>query len=200
MKVILIEDQKLLSSTLARALQQSGDIEVAAISDKATDALELCRKHDPEAVIMDVFTREGNGIEYTARLKKAFPRIKVLLMTGVEDGRLVQEAEKAGADLFVWKDLPLEDLLDFIRNAKKPYRVFPDIYTAEQRQSQFSDTDIRILQLLARGRSSREIAEELFLAYGTVRLYISRMYAATGLKSRAQLVAYALSCGLIESL
>lgn len=200
MKVILIEDQKLLSSTLARALQQSADIEIVAISDKADDALELCRKHNPEVVIMDVFTREGNGIECTAQLKKVFPQIKVLIMTGVEDSRLIQEAEKAGADLFVWKNLSLEDLLDFIRNAKKPYRIFPDIYSAEQRQSQFSDTDLRILHLLARGKSTREIAAELFLAYGTVRLYISRMYAATGLKSRAQLVAYAIRCGLIGSL
>lgn len=198
MKVILIEDQKLLSSTLARALQQGSDIEIAAISDKADDALELCRKHNPDVVIMDVFTREGNGIECTARLKQVFPQIKVLIMTGVEDSRLVQEAEKAGADLFVWKNLSLDDLLDFIRNAKKPYRIFPDVYSAGQRQAQFTDTDLRILHLLARGKSSREIAAELFLAYGTVRLYISRMYAATGLKSRAQLVAYALRCGLIE--
>lgn len=198
MKVILIEDQKLLSSTLARALQQGSDIEIAAISDKADDALELCREHNPDVVIMDVFTREGNGIECTARLKQVFPQIKVLIMTGVEDSRLVQEAEKAGADLFVWKNLSLDDLLDFIRNAKKPYRIFPDVYSAGQRQAQFTDTDLRILHLLARGKSSREIAAELFLAYGTVRLYISRMYAATGLKSRAQLVAYALRCGLIE--
>jgi DNA-binding NarL/FixJ family response regulator len=199
MKVVLIEDQYLLSSTLVHALEQSADIEVAAVSDKASDAWELCRKHNPDVVIMDVYTREGNGIECTAQIKRDFPQIKVLIMTGVEDSRLVRAAEKAGADLFVWKNLSLDELLDFIRNAKRPYRIFPAVPSEEPLSAKFTDTDIRILRLLAQGKSTREIAADLFLAYGTIRLYISRMYASTGLKSRAQLVTYALRCGLIES-
>lgn len=194
----MIEDQKLLSSTLIKALEQSSDIEIAGQSDKASDVLQLCKNHNPDIVIMDVFTKDGNGIEYTGQLKQAFPDIKVLIMTGVEDERLVQAAEEAGADLFVWKNLSLDELTEFVRNAKKPYRIFPSVSSHPQEPVKFSDVDIRILNLLARGKSSKEIAAELFLGYGTVRLYISRMYTATGFKSRAQLVAYALRCGLIE--
>lgn len=199
MKVVLIEDQKLLSSTLIKALEQSSDIEIAGQSNKASDVLQLCKTHNPDVVIMDVFTKDGNGIEYTGQLKQAFPDIKVLIMTGVEDERLVQAADEAGADLFVWKNLSLDELTEFVRNAKKPYRIFPRVSSHPQEPVKFSDVDIRILNLLARGKSSKEIAAELFLGYGTVRLYISRMYTATGFKSRAQLVAYALRCGLIES-
>ncbi len=122
MKVILIEDQTLLSSTLAKALEQSPDIEIAGMSDKATEAMQLCRKYDPDVVIMDVFTKEGNGIECTARLKRAFPHIKVLIMTGVEDDRLVQ-ADEAGADLFVWKNLSLDKIGGFL-NIRHNMRVF----------------------------------------------------------------------------
>lgn len=197
-KVVLIEDQSLLSSTLARALEQSGDIEVAALSEKASDAVKLCGEHSPDVVVMDVFTKEGSGIEYTAQVKKLFPHIKVLIMTGVEEAALVQAADEAGADLFLWKNVTLDELLGFIRNAKKPYRIFPAISPSDPPAVKFSDMDIRILRLLALGKSSREIAADLFLAYGTVRLYISRMYAATGLRSRAQLVAYALRSGLID--
>ncbi len=197
-KVVLIEDQSLLSSTLAKALEQSGDIEVAALSEKASDALELCRKYNPDVVVMDIFTKEGSGIKYTAQIKKLFPQIKVLIMTGVEEAALVQAAEEAGADFFLWKNVTLDELLHFIRNAKKPYRIFPAIPPGDLERVKFSDMDIRILRLLALGKSSREIAAELFLAYGTVRLYISRMYAATGLKSRAQLVTHALRSGLID--
>lgn len=199
MKVVLIEDQNLLSSTLVKALEQNLDIEIAGMSDKASDAMQLCGRYNPDVVIMDVFTKDGNGIECTAQLKLVFPHIKVLIMTGVEDERLVQAADEAGADLFVWKNLSLDELVDFIRNAKKPYRVFPSVHCDALNSVKFSDMDIRILRLLAQGKTSREIAAELFLAYGTVRLYISRMYTATGFKSRAQLVTYALRCGLIES-
>lgn len=198
MKVVLIEDQNLLSSTLIKALEQSPDIEIAGQSEKASDAIQLCKTHKPDIVIMDVFTKDGNGIEYTAQLKQIFPDIKVLIMTGVEDDRLVRAAEEAGADMFVWKNLSLDELTEFIRSAKKPYRIFPSVHSDSQKPVSFSDADICILRLLAQGRSSREIAAELFLAYGTVRLYISRMYTATGFKSRAQLVAYALRCGLID--
>jgi DNA-binding NarL/FixJ family response regulator len=199
MKVVLIEDQNLLSSTLIKALEQSPDIEIVGQSAKAVDAMLLCQKHSPDIVIMDVYTKEGNGIECTAQLKQIFPEIKVLIMTGIEDERLVRAAAEAGADLFVWKNLSLDELVEFIRNAKKPYRVFPSVQNDSPMPHRFSDVDTRILQLLAQGKSSREIATELFLGYGTVRLYISRMYTATGFKSRAQLVAYALHCGLIES-
>lgn len=199
MKVVLIEDQHLLSSALIRALEQSPDIRIEAQSDKASDVMALCEEHHPDIVIMDVFTKDGNGIEYTARLKQYFPDVKVLVMTGVEDERLVRAAEEAGADLFVWKNLCLDELTEFIRGSKKPYRVFPSVAPANSGPPEFSDTDIRILNLLAQGKSSREIAAALYLGYGTVRVYISQMYAATGLKSRAQLVAYALRCGYIES-
>lgn len=198
MRVVLIEDQALLSSTLALALAQSTDIEIVAQSDKASEALELCAIHMPDMVLMDVFTSEGNGIACTAAIKKKYPSIKVLIMTGVEDERLVKAASDAGADIFTWKNLSVEELTDLVRYAKRPYRVFPNIAQKQEKSAEFSQVDLRILKLLARGRTSREIAEELYLGYGTVRLYISRMYASSGMKSRAQLVAYALRTGLIE--
>lgn len=198
MKIVLIEDQNLLSSTLIKALEQNQDIQIVGQSDKASDVMRLCETHKPDIVIMDIFTKDGNGIEFTRVLKQVLPEIRVLIMTGVEDNRLVQAAEEAGADLFVWKNLSLDELTEFIRNAKKPYRIFPSVNRDSLKPIRFSDVEIRILGLLARGKTSREIASELFLSYGTVRLYISRMYTATGFKSRAQLVAYALRCGLID--
>lgn len=198
MRVVLIEDQALLSSTLALALAQSADIEIVAQSDKASEALELCSIHMPDMVLMDVFTNEGNGIACTAAIKKKYPSIKVLIMTGVEDERLVKAASDAGADIFTWKNLSVEELTDLVRYAKRPYRIFPNVAQKQEKFAEFSQVDLHILKLLARGRTSREIAEELYLGYGTVRLYISRMYASSGMKSRAQLVAYALRTGLIE--
>ena len=196
MKVILIEDQNLLASALASALDKD-DIELVGQSDKASDVLNLCRELAPDLVIMDVYTKEGNGIEYTARLKKTYPKTKVLVISGMNDDRLIQAAEEAGADFFAWKDLALDDLLDMVRNSKKPYRIFPNADLEQKESARLSHVDMKIISLLANGKSTREIADELYLGYGTVRLYISRLYTVTGLKSRAQLVAYALRLGLI---
>jgi DNA-binding NarL/FixJ family response regulator len=197
MKVLLIEDQALLGSALAKALGQSQEIELIGFSDKASEALALCCSLSPDIVIMDIFTVDGNGIECTALIKREFPLIKVLILTGVEDDRLVKAAEAAGADLFAHKSISLDDLLELLRNAHKPYRIFPRISAEAMAMPALSDLELRILQLLAKGKTSREVASELFLSYGTVRVYISRMYATTGMKSRAQLVAYALRCGMI---
>lgn len=199
MRVLLIEDQNLLSSTMVTALENAPDIEIVGQSEKASEAMELCMNLRPDIVIMDIFTKEGNGIECTAQIKKAFPDTKVLVITGVEDERMVHAAEEAGADLFAWKSMSLDELTELIRYAKKPYRVFPRVQSESLKSAKFSAVDTQIINLLAQGKTSKEIAEELFLGYGTVRLYISRMYASTGFKSRAQLVAYALRSGLIES-
>lgn len=119
-------------------------------------------------------------------------------MTGIEDDGLVEAAEKAGVDIFIRKNLSLDELIGFIINAKLPYRIFPKLHS-DFLPIKFSDSDINILRLLALGKTSSEIASELFLTTGTVRLYISRMYTQTGLKSRAQLVAYGLRYGLITN-
>lgn len=196
MRIVLIEDQILLRDTLIKALAQTRDIELAGHSDRASDVIELCKEHKPDVVLMDVFTKDGNGIDYTKLLKESFPDIKVFIMTGVEDDNLVKAAEKAGADIFLWKNLSLDELVSFIQNADMPYRIFPRL-RSESLPVKLSKTDISILGLLALGKSSEEIAAEMYLTTGTVRVYISRMYTETGAKSRAQLVAYGLQNGLI---
>lgn len=199
MRIVVIEDQSLLASTLVQALQLEDEIEVVGQSDKASDALHLCADKRPDLVLMDIYTKEGNGIEVTARLKQEFPEIKVFIMTGVNHQHLVHAAEVAGADMFVWKDLSFSDLVQFIRTAKKSYRIFPSSVGKTSGSVKLSAVDLKILALLAAGKTSQEIADALFLSNGTVRHYISRMYGTTGLNSRAQLVGYALSQGLIES-
>jgi len=199
MNVVYIEDQNLLASTLVKAINQIPDIDIVAQSDKASDALKLCQIHHPDLVIMDIFTNDGDGIEYTSRIKQAFPEIKVLILTGVEQDWLVKAAEEAGADLFARKNLSLNELTELIQYAQKPYRVFPQIRRDAIKPVNFSELEIKIILLLAKGKSSKEIAAELFLSYGTVRIYISRMFTTTGLKSRAQLVAFALKNSIISN-
>ena len=198
MKVILIEDQVLLSTTLKKALEQVPDIQVVAQSDKAVEVIDLCKKHKPDIVIMDIFTNKGNGLDYISPIKQGFPNTKVFIITGVENEQLLLSAEKAGADLFAWKNIPLDELTDLIKYSKKSYRVFPKISKQPQKIKSLSDIEIKIIRLLSQGKSTKEVAAELYLEYGTVRVYISHMFTKVGVKSRAQLVAYASNCGLIN--
>lgn len=198
MNVVLIEDQTLLRSTLITALSQLPAYRLAAYSDKASDAVRLCQAHHPDLVIMDIFTNDGNGIDCAAEVKRLFPSVKIMILTGVEDDRLVKAAEDAGVDLFAHKSLSLEEFVQLLGNAEKPYRIFPARKTVDTNYPEFTRLEIQMLELLAKGRTSREIASELYLGYGTVRVYISRMYAATGMKTRAQLVAYAIGNGIIK--
>ena len=197
MKILLIEDQVLLSTTLTKALEQVPDFQVVAQSDKAVEALKLCEKFRPDIVIRDIFTAEGNGLDYISCIKQKFPNIKVLIITGVENEQLLLAAEKAGADLFAWKNIQIDELTDLIRYSKKPYRVFPNKLSQTKQRINLSDIEIKIIKLLSQGKSTKEIAAELYLEYGTIRVYISHMFTKIGVKSRAQLVAYASNCGLI---
>lgn len=199
MRILIIEDQTLLGHTLAATLRSVPECEVVGLSERASEAPALCASLHPDLVIMDVYTKDGNGIEYAAHLKKDYPHIKVLILTGVEDNGLIKAAENAGVDVFLQKSTDIDNLVEIMHCALKNYRVFPGCAAGTAPATVFSNLEIRILELLAQGRSAREIAADLFLSYGTIRVYISRMYSTTGCKSRANLIAYALRQGVILS-
>lgn len=200
-RILIIEDQMLLCDTLINALEGNRDFEIAGASECADQALELCKTCRPDIVLMDIYTRSGNGIEATRAIKSEMPQVKVLILSAFGDESNIQSAMEAGADGYVVKDVQLNELLSIIRDTMRKYRIFPAqkevAKAAGQSRAVFSDTELNILHLLREGKTAREISELLFLSYGTVRNYISRMLLRYGFKDRLQLVIFAASEGCL---
>lgn len=200
-RILIIEDQMLLSDTLMTALAGSQDFEIVGASECADQALELCKTRNPDIVLMDIYTRSGNGIDAARAIKSEIPQIKVLILSAFGDENNIQNAMDIGADGYVLKDVQLGELISIIRDTVHKYRIFPAQKEAGKAAGQiravFSDTELSIIHLLLEGKTAREISKLLFLSHGTVRNYISRMLLRYGFKDRLQLVMFAASEGCL---
>lgn len=198
-KLIVIEDQKILLDSLADSLSMAEDIEIVSTSTKASEIVELCEFFHPDMVLMDICNEEGHsGISETVKLKEKFPEIKVVLMTAMPDVSFIEDARKAGADSFVYKNVSRVELLNNLRKTMQNYNSYP----AEERGTQVMELDLTdrefdILRLVCKGLNRKEIAEALFLSENTVRNNINRILTKTGYASIAQLAIFAVSKGYI---
>lgn len=200
-RILIIEDQMLLCDTLMVALADNQDFEIIGASECADQALELCKTKKPDIVLMDIYTRSGNGIDAARTIKAEMPQVKVLILSAFGDENNIQNAMDVGADGYVLKDVQLDELISIIRNTMQKYRIFPVKKEAGKATGQikavFSDTELSIIYLLTEGKTAREISELLFLSHGTVRNYISRMLLRYGFKDRLQLVMFAAREGCL---
>lgn len=200
-RILIIEDQMLLCDTLMRALTDNQDFEIAGASECADQALELCKTCNPDIILMDIYTRSGNGIEAAKTIKAQMPHVKVLILSAFGDENNIQSAMDAGADGYVLKDIQLGELISIIQDTMQKYRIFPAQKetgkAACQSKAVFSETELNIISLLMEGKTAREISELLFLSHGTVRNYISRMLLRYGFKDRLQLVLFAANEGCL---
>ena len=97
--IIVIDDHQMLRDMISETLNSQDDLNVVATAGNAKDSLELCKKSNPDLVLMDVCTENNsNGIAYSKLLKKQFPKVKVIIMTGVLDLNFINDAKEAGID------------------------------------------------------------------------------------------------------
>lgn len=117
MRVAIIEDQTILRDSLARAINQQDDMEVVTKASDAENACDLVGKHTVDLVVMDVCTDNGSsGIVAARRIKERYPNTLILVMTGMPEITFVQQAQDAGVDSFVYKNIRTDELLNIMRS------------------------------------------------------------------------------------
>lgn len=197
-RIVLVEDQVMLRESLAMAIDSQDDMEVLATLSKATDALGAARAFSPDLMLMDVCTEDdASGISAAAEIKRDFPDIRIIVMTGVPEITFIEQARAAGSDSFVYKNVSTADLLSIIRSTMEGYSTFPAAQLGDEALEVLDDEEIQILRLVCENKSRREIANELFLSEGTVKRRISTILAKTGYDSIMKLAVHAVSDGLI---
>lgn len=198
MKLIVVEDQRILRESLAMALDSQDDMEVVATLANADDALEAMRRTDADIALMDICTEGGaSGIKAARRIKESLPGRFVVLVTGMPEVTFVEQAHEAGVDSFVYKDVGTDELLNVIRSTAHGYSMYPGGTHDEIAGVRLSEEEMQILRLVCEAKSRKEIAAELYLSEGTVKRRISEILAKTGYDSILKLAVYAVSHDLI---
>ena len=215
-RVLLVDDQALLRMGFRLILETESDIEVAGEAADGAAGVAMASALQPDVVLMDVRMPGVDGIAATAAITAAGPDRKVIILTTFDLDEYVFAGLKAGASGFLLKDAPPADLITAIRSVASGDAVLapaatrrlihqftallPDPGRQQNRDAiidKLTDREQTVFAQLAAGRSNREIAADLYLSEGTVKVHVGRILAKLGLRDRVQAVVLAYESGLI---
>jgi DNA-binding NarL/FixJ family response regulator len=214
--LLICDDHKILTDALAMVVERDGSLRlVAPPVHVPEEAIELCREHLPDVVLMDiVFKGHMDGIQATRRIKEVSPATKVVIMTAHDEDRLLVEAVEAGASGFLGKDEAAAEVLSAAKAAAEG-EVLIDPLTltrllqqvskerAARRDAQalleeLTEREREILQLLAEGMRNEGIANKLFISPQTVQTHVRNLLSKLGVHSKLEAVAFAVKNGWIS--
>ena len=214
-RVLLVDDQSLLRMGFRLILEAEPDLEVVGEAADGATGVSMASSLHPDVVLMDVRMPGMNGIQATAAIT-ASRSSKVLILTTYDLDQYVFAGLKAGASGFLLKDAPPDELTSAIRTVAAGEAVLaptatrrlidqfapllPDPDRQDDRDtvlSKLTDRERTVFAQLATGRSNREIATELHLSEGTVKIHVGRILTKLGLRDRVQAVVLAYESGLI---
>ncbi|BCS34864.1 DNA-binding response regulator [Luteitalea sp. TBR-22] len=206
-RILLADDHTVVRRGFGLILSAQPDLEVVAEAHNGREALERAVETEPDVVIMDVSMPELNGIDGTRRILDAVPRARILALSMHRDAVYVREMLRAGAKGYLVKDADDESLIDAVRAvARGDAYLSPsvaDTVLADYRRHVTNPLDLltprerEVLQLVAEGRTNKEIATLLSLSVYTVDSHRSRLMEKLNLNSSGELVRFAIRNGLI---
>jgi two-component system response regulator NreC len=209
-RIILADDHQIVRQGLRTLLAAEPDMEVVAEADNGRTTLRLVQELKPQVVIMDISMPDLNGIEATRQISVESPGVKVVALSMHSDSLFVLNMLKAGASGYLLKDCALEELVKAIRTvvAQKTYlspgvsdiviKDFVSSWSATG-SSAFSILTARereVLQLMAEGKSTNQIADSLCVSAKTVEAHRKQIMDKLGIHSVAELTKYAIRQGL----
>ncbi len=208
-RVMIADDSLIFRETITALLAQDPDILVVASAGNGREALALCKKHEPDVVLMDIRMPECDGIEGTRLIKGHFPGTKVIIFTTFEDQDYITEAVRYGAEGYVLKDSGQDHIRTVIKSVNKGYPVFHEkalgtmVQSISEMQSakvavELSETEQQILSFIVEGKSNRQIGILLRLSEGRIRNIISELFEKTNTSDRTQLAVFAVRNDLVD--
>jgi DNA-binding NarL/FixJ family response regulator len=210
--IVLVDDHKLVRDGVKGILERGSEFRVVGEAENGADAVQLCRKSQPDIVLMDIGLPGMNGIEATTELLRHCPGIKVLILSMFDDENSVVSAIRSGARAFVLKKASSSELLDALRTVARggsylSSQVSDRLLSRIQRGDletrdrstpleSLSPRELQVLRLVAEGKTSKDIAVLLDLGLQTVRSYRKTMMKKLGVNNVAGLTQLALAAGI----
>ncbi len=201
--VMLVDDHTMLRQGLRRALEAEG-IEVVAEAGDGRDAIRIALDRKPDVVLMDVSMPDMDGVEATRQLCEADGRQRVVMLTMHMDRGVIERAIKAGAVGYLTKDSSVSEVVLAIRLAANGDRpMSPKLAEAmldEVRRDEpmISNREEEVLQLVADGLGTNDIAERLFISQKTVKNHLASIYEKLDARDRTQAVLTAVKMGIVK--
>lgn len=211
-RVLIIDDHVLYRRGLELVIGQEDDLLVVGEDGDGAGAAALVEQTHPDVVLLDVRMPRYSGIDACRDIKRAHPNIWVVMLTTSDDEQDLFSAVRAGANGYILKDSPADDVIDGIRSVVTGRSLVPpslagallaEFAAMSSRQEapaavnlRLTDRELQVLRLIARGMANRDIARELFISENTVKNHVRSILEKLGLRSRMEAAMYAVREGL----
>lgn len=201
MRVLVVDDDKLICASLKSILESNKDVEVVGTANSGEQAIDLYKKLMPDILLMDIRMDKMSGLEAGENILKIYKNAKILYLTTFADDEYIIKAFKIGAHGYILKQ-DFESIIPSLRAVHIDQYVFgrdivskiPALLSNEEKKNfsklGINDKELEIISLVAEGLNNKEISEKLFLSDGTVRNYISGILEKLDLRDRTQLAVF----------
>jgi DNA-binding NarL/FixJ family response regulator len=195
--ISIIEDQQDMRESLAEILGKSPGLRCVGAHATGEEGLRDIPKENPDVVLMDINLPGMSGIQCVARLKKIMPKTQVVMLTVYDDGDVIFDSLRAGANGYLLKNMPREEMVQAVQQvqaggapmslqiARKVINHFHTTKPAPDLE-QLTSRELEILRLLAKGHMYKEIADHLAISMSTVRTHVTAVYEKLHVHSRTQ--------------
>ena len=218
-RIFIVDDHSVLRAGLKALLEAEPDMRVVGEAEDGPACLRLVQKAHPDVILLDINLPGMNGLEALKRLRTIMPESKVLILTMHDDADYLRRALKDGSAGFVLKQAAGDELIMAIRTVSSGGVYLHPQHTQilleqsmdrennaasgqfsekETRYRTLSEREAQVFRLVALGYRNHEIAEQLFLSVKTVETYKARVRQKLGVRSRVELVRYALELGILD--
>jgi two-component system, NarL family, response regulator DegU len=221
-RLLIADDHELFQDGLQRMLSLEPDLEVVGKAANGREVIELCSRLHPDLVLMDVRMPEMDGLEATRRIKSELPTTSVLILTTYDDPDYLFEAIMAGAAGYVLKDASRHEIIDAVHRTLSGEHLLDGDLAVQLIQRLGSESrnprespptpqergfaltvevltprEVEVLQLLAWGKTNKQIAEQLVVSTATVKVHMHHLIGKLGVSDRTQVVVRAIEMGLV---
>jgi DNA-binding NarL/FixJ family response regulator len=202
-RVLIADDHPLIIKGVREALDSERDIEVVGEASTGAQVLPLVERAAPDVVLLDLRFPDGDGFTILDQILEAHPRVKVAMLSVVNDPAKISEALERGACAYIVKSIDASDLAAALRQAMSgTFYCVGDLRLEETSRAELpglSGREVEVLQGVARGLSNRAIARELWLSDQTVKFHLHNVYRKLGVSNRTEAAKYAFDHGLAEA-
>lgn len=206
--ILIADDHQMFIDGLISLLQKENDMNVIGTANTGEDVLAVLGVLEPDVILLDINMPKLNGIQTTAALKKKYPKIKILILTMYKTKAFINGLIRTGASGYVLKNTGNAELLEAIRTVNAGGTFFSQSVAETltekiNRYSELDDTslskrEVEIIKELAKGLTTKIIAEKLFISFYTVETHRKNMLAKLQLTNTAELISYAAQSGLLD--
>ncbi|MCB1029979.1 MAG: response regulator transcription factor [Acidimicrobiales bacterium] len=211
-RLMLADDHRMLREGLRRSLTDEG-LDVVAEASDGEEAVQVASTVLPDVILMDVTMPEVDGVEATRRIHQRHPEIRIVMLTMHADQSVIAEALRAGASGYLVKDCSIEEIAEAVRlAANENSSLSPELANAMLKEVRQLDSgsgevdaeqlvtkrEIEVLQLIADGCSTPEVAEQLYISQKTVKNHLASIYHKLDARDRTQAVLQAVRMGIVR--